>query len=591
MFVKMNLIKSDDNLSGEGGILIHGRAILRDFDRGDLFSQELDRKLTSIVCNVCMTPSRDLESWRTHCVTKHATLPGYKPTLLSTGVSPTPQMFLASAGKYPCPLCKRRFPNLDSMVDHRHSQMRCVRLVCGQCQGLWADLETHVRTEHGQEDTCNTCGLVGVEDILEHYHTHHDGFAGVIAETEIKCAGDGVTVEWFETVLATKARFLASEVKPEKESNDSYVDIIDTSILYKNTNSNNVPKITSVGSKTNRNVARSSPNQERNKKQGMITSETERHQYNIECYEKLRNKDEGGVLTGFARSNHCDICGFEPYTKNKYREKQDHLAKNHFKERIEALLPLTSPYTCPNESCEYLGKDKQDIQRHYTGKHNILKMWVDAFLREMSERPIGGVGDSDPLKIDLSPNKNGRNQQPELTFQQMEMIAIKQQKSKDVIIEDNDDDDIEGPEESRVALTLEALNSNIDLSNSCLTISKISKVTKSQERQVETPPSISLIRISKNPSSPSKDSMTTTTAAASSLLLSVAARAATSPVKPTLSFKHPCNCGMSFPTQSAKKLHLEVCQFPTKLLSPPSPIHDEFPPKKKKRPPPPLIPL
>ena len=302
-------------------------------------------------------------------------------------------------------------------------------------------------------------------------------------------------------------------------------------------------------------------------------------------------KDEGGVMTGFARSNHCDICGFEPYTKNKYREKQDHLAKNHFKERIEALLPLTSPYTCPNESCEYLGKDKQDIQRHYTGKHNILKMWVDAFLREMSERPIGGVGDSDPLKIDLSPNKNGRNQQPELTFQQMEMIAIKQQKSKDVIIEDNDDDDIEGPEESRVALTLEALNSNIDLSNSCLTISKISKVTKSQERQVETPPSISLIRISKTPSSPSKDSMTTTTAAASSLLLSVAARAATSPVKPTLSFKHPCNCGMSFPTQSAKKLHLEVCQFPTKLLSPPSPIHDEFPPKKKKRPPPPLIPL
>ena len=591
----MNLIKSDDNLSGEGGILIHGKAILRDFDRGDLFSQELDRKLTSIVCNVCMSPSRDLESWRTHCVTRHATLPGYTPTLLSTGVSPSPAMFLTSAGKYPCPRCKRRFSSLDAMVDHRHSQMRCVRLVCGQCQGLWADLETHVMAEHGQEDTCNTCGQVGVEDMLDHYHTHHEGFAGVIAETEVKCAGDGVTVEWFETVLATKARFLASEVKPEKDSNESYVDIIDTSLLYKNSNSNGFPKITSVSTKTNRNMTRSPPNQDRNKKLGIITSETERHQYNIECYEKLRNK-EGGITTGFARSNHCDICGFEPYTKNKYREKQDHLAKNHFKERIEALLPLTSPYTCPNESCEYLGKDKQDIQRHYTGKHNILKMWVDAFLREMSDRP--GVGaEVDPLKTDKLPNRNGRMRQPgsdsELTFQQMEMIAIKQQNANDVIIEDDDDDNDDGPDEARVAVTLAALNSNIDLSNSCLTISKISKVTKSQERQVETPPSISLIRISKSPAPPSKDSMTntTTTTAASSLLLSVAAKAATSPVKPTLSFKHPCNCGMSFPTQSAKQLHLEVCQFPTKILSPPSPIHDDLPPKKKKRPPPPLIPL
>ena len=170
--------------------MIHGKAILRDFDRGDLFSQELDRKLTSIVCNVCMSPSRDLESWRTHCVTRHATLPGYTPTLLSTGVSPSPAMFLTSAGKYPCPRCKRRFSSLDAMVDHRHSQMRCVRLVCGQCQGLWADLETHVMAEHGQEDTCNTCGQVGVEDMLDHYHTHHEGFAGVIAETEVKCAGD-----------------------------------------------------------------------------------------------------------------------------------------------------------------------------------------------------------------------------------------------------------------------------------------------------------------------------------------------------------------------------------------------------------------
>ena len=34
----------------------------------------------------------------------------------------------------------------------------------------------------------------------------------------MKCAGDGVTVEWFQTELETSDRFLAIEVKPEKES-------------------------------------------------------------------------------------------------------------------------------------------------------------------------------------------------------------------------------------------------------------------------------------------------------------------------------------------------------------------------------------
>ena len=71
------VMKSEDNLTGEGGVLIHGKAILKNLDRSDLFSQELDRKLTSVVCNVCLAPSRDLASWRQHCVSKHAALPGY----------------------------------------------------------------------------------------------------------------------------------------------------------------------------------------------------------------------------------------------------------------------------------------------------------------------------------------------------------------------------------------------------------------------------------------------------------------------------------------------------------------------------------
>ena len=76
-----------------------------------------------------------------------------------------------------------------------------------------------------------------------------------------------------------------------------------------------------------------------------------------------------------------------PYTKNKYREKQDHLAKFHFKERIEAVMPKARPYACPAHDCGYMGKDKQDVLRHYTGgggKHNILKMLVVDFIREQS---------------------------------------------------------------------------------------------------------------------------------------------------------------------------------------------------------------
>ena len=51
-------VMTTDNLTGEGGLLIHGRLCLDNFDRGDLFSQELDRKLSSVVCGVCLAPSR-----------------------------------------------------------------------------------------------------------------------------------------------------------------------------------------------------------------------------------------------------------------------------------------------------------------------------------------------------------------------------------------------------------------------------------------------------------------------------------------------------------------------------------------------------
>ena len=88
---------------------------------------------------------------------------------------------------------------------------------------------------------------------------------------------------------------------------------------------------------------------------------------------------------GFRTTHTCELCGFEPKTKNKYREKQDHLVMKHFKEKIDKIFPHCRPYTCPTPECEFTGKDKQALLRHYTGKHGILEQ----FLREaLSERGI-----------------------------------------------------------------------------------------------------------------------------------------------------------------------------------------------------------
>ena len=78
-------------------------------------------------------------------------------------------------------------------------------------------------------------------------------------------------------------------------------------------------------------------------------------------------------LNGIRTTHTCELCGFEPKTKNKYREKQDHLVMKHFKERIEKIFPQSRPYTCPAEGCTFSGKDKQALLRHYTGKHGILE--------------------------------------------------------------------------------------------------------------------------------------------------------------------------------------------------------------------------
>ena len=81
-------------------------------------------------------------------------------------------------------------------------------------------------------------------------------------------------------------------------------------------------------------------------------------------------------VNGHRTTHTCELCGFEPKTKNKYREKQDHLVMKHFKEKIDKIFPHCRPYACPTPECGFTGKDKQALLRHYTGKHGILEKYL-----------------------------------------------------------------------------------------------------------------------------------------------------------------------------------------------------------------------
>ena len=54
----------------------------------------------------------------------------------------------------------------------------------------------------------------------------------------------------------------------------------------------------------------------------------------------------------------------------------------HFKDRIDKIFPHCRPYTCPNPECDFTGKDKQALLRHYTGKHGVLELYLQEALRE-----------------------------------------------------------------------------------------------------------------------------------------------------------------------------------------------------------------
>lgn len=87
-------------------------------------------------------------------------------------------------------------------------------------------------------------------------------------------------------------------------------------------------------------------------------------------------------------AHQCELCGFKAVTKNKYREKQDHMAKWHFSKRLELIIPQNTkkPFLCPD--CHYTGKDRQCVMRHYTGKHNVLDIWTNEFLHAINNKAL-----------------------------------------------------------------------------------------------------------------------------------------------------------------------------------------------------------
>ena len=78
-------------------------------------------------------------------------------------------------------------------------------------------------------------------------------------------------------------------------------------------------------------------------------------------YEDLLPKNEQGSRTHLT----CELCGFEPKTKNKYRERQDHLLRTHFMDRMTEIFPTFHHFNCPSSDCVFIGKDKQSLMRHY----------------------------------------------------------------------------------------------------------------------------------------------------------------------------------------------------------------------------------
>lgn len=87
-------------------------------------------------------------------------------------------------------------------------------------------------------------------------------------------------------------------------------------------------------------------------------------------------------VDGYRTTFTCELCGFEPKTKNKYRERKHHLVTKHFKERIDQEIPNSEPFSCLRAGCVYVGSNKETLFRHAMRQHNLLKIFICEALAE-----------------------------------------------------------------------------------------------------------------------------------------------------------------------------------------------------------------
>ena len=86
----------------------------------------------------------------------------------------------------------------------------------------------------------------------------------------------------------------------------------------------------------------------------------------------------GPVVAIPAANRPCEICGFIPGTKNEQRNRKWHLYRVHYRQRIDLELEATlaGSKKCPFPLCDFHGKDKNSLTRHYNDNHKISEKYL-----------------------------------------------------------------------------------------------------------------------------------------------------------------------------------------------------------------------
>ena len=107
------------------------------------------------------------------------------------------------------------------------------------------------------------------------------------------------------------------------------------------------------------------------------------HMLDPSASDAIRRKSTGSH--GISTTRMCELCDFEPKTKNKSRERMDHLAMKHFRDQMINELRKDKPMKCPR--CDvFESKDRQQLFRHMISKHKVLDYYLaDAINKMKSE--------------------------------------------------------------------------------------------------------------------------------------------------------------------------------------------------------------